>query len=169
MHKRFIGVWTDKGLSVGRAKNLRDDDVANIVEILDGWSGKLTWDLLIDAIERRFFARYTRQALHKHTRIKDAFTLRKELLANNGERPRKTVSSPDLQLALDRIDRLTGENERLKAENTRLLEQFVRWAYNAHTRNLDETFLSRPLPEVNRRQTRVNRVDRKVTNLPKKG
>lgn len=142
-----------------RAKNLSDKDVARIVEILDGWSGKLSWDLFIAAIEKRLFARYTRQALHKHTRIKEAFSHRKATLANDGDRPRKTASSPELQLALDRIDRLTGEIERLNAENTRLLEQFVRWAYNAHTRGLDEGFLSRPLPQVNRQQTRSNRVE----------
>lgn len=154
---------------MSRAKNLRDEDVAKIVEVLDGWAGKLTWALLIDAIEKRFFARYTRQALHKHARIKDAFAHRKVVLAKGGERPRKAASSPELQLALDRIDRLTGESERLKAENSRLLEQFSRWAYNAHTRNLDEDFLSRPLPPVDRQQTPVSRVGRAAASLPKKG
>lgn len=154
---------------MSRARNLRDEDVAKIVEVLDGWTGKLTWELLIDAIEKRFFARYTRQALHKHTRIKDAFSHRKGEIANKGEKPRKTASSPELQLALDRLDRLTGENERLKAENTRLLEQFVRWAYNAHKRNLNEAFLNRPLPTVNRQQTRSRRADRVVASVSKKG
>ena len=153
---------------MSRAKNLRDEDVAKIVEVLDGWSGKLTWGLLIDAIEKRVFARYTRQALHKHTRIKDAFAHRKASLASSGERPRKMASSPELQLALDRIERLIGENERLEAENNRLLEQFVRWAYNAHTRNLDEAFLNRPLPKVDRQQTRVSRVGRAAANLTQK-
>jgi hypothetical protein len=142
-----------------RAKNLSDEDVVKIVEVLDGWAGKLTWELFIVAIEKRLFARYTRQALHKHTRIKDAFSHRKAILANDGDRPRKMASSPELQFALDRIDRLTGEVERLKAENTRLLEQFVRWAYNAHTRGLDEGFLTRPLPPVNRQQTPPTRVE----------
>jgi len=154
---------------MSRAKNLSDEDVAKIAEVLDGWTGKLTWELLIDAVEKRVFARYTRQALHKHTRIKDAFAHRKDTLANSGERPRKTASSPELQLALDRINRLTGENERLEAENTRLLEQFVRWAYNAHTRNLDEAFLNRPLPTVDRQQTRMSRVGQAVASLAKKG
>lgn len=142
-----------------RAKNLSNEDVVRVVEILDGWSGKLTWELFIVAIEKRLFARYTRQALHKHTRIKDAFSHRKATLSSDGDRPRKTASSPELQFALDRIDRLTGEVQRLDAENTRLLEQFVRWAYNAHTRGLDEGFLNRPLPPVNRQQTRPTRVE----------
>lgn len=153
---------------MSRAKNLRDTDVTKIVEALDGWTGKLTWELLIDAIEKRLFARYTRQALHKHTRVKEAFVHRKNVLAKEGGRPGKFASSPELQLALDRIDRFKGENERLQAENTRLLEQFVRWAYNAHTRNLDEAFLNRPLPEVNRQKTRSSRGAQTAIVQPKK-
>lgn len=152
---------------MSRAKNLSDDDIAKIVEVLDGWSGKLSWDLLIEAIEKRLFARYTRQALHKHARIKDAFAHRKSELARGGSRPRKAASSPELQLALDRIERLTAENSRLEAENNRLLEQFVRWAYNAHLRKLDETFLNQPLPPVNRQQTRVSRLGPVTTPVKK--
>jgi len=151
---------------MSRAKNLSDEDIAKIVEVLDGWSGKLSWELLIEAIEKRLFARYTRQALHKHVRIKEAFAHRKAELARSGDRPRKAASSPELQLALDRIERLTAENSRLEAENERLLEQFVRWAYNAHLRKLDETFLNQPLPPVDRQQTRVSRLGA-VTKPPK--
>jgi hypothetical protein len=135
---------------VRRAKNLDDEDLTRIVGIIDGWSGRLTWDDLIDAIERHLFARYTRQALHKHIRILEAFQQRKAVLVADGGRPRKVASTPELQAALDKIARLQGENERLEAENTRLLEQFVRWAYNASTRGLDAEYLNLPLPPVNR-------------------
>jgi hypothetical protein len=153
---------------VRRAKNLHDEDIGKIVEILDGWSGLLTWDLLIDAVEKRLFSRYTRQALHKHVRIRDAFSQRKGTLAERGDRPQKVASSPELQIALDRIERLSAENARLKAENTSLLEQFVRWAYNAHTRNLDENFLNRPLPAIDRKQTRSATVQ-EMRRGPSKG
>ncbi len=150
---------------MNRARNLRDEDIAKIVEMLDGWSGKLSWELLIEAVERRMFSRYTRQALFKHGRIKDAFTQRKAALSLAGDRPRRAVKSPELQLALDRIERLSQENERLQAENTRLLEQFVRWAYNAHLRNLDESYLNQPLPGVDRKQTRLSRVAKAMSGL----
>ncbi len=135
-----------------RAKNLTDADIKQIVEILDGWSGKLTWELLIDAIELRMHNRYTRQALHKHERIRHAFDLQKKSWAGNGGEIRR-VTSPELRVALEQIARLEAENRRLESENERLLEQFVRWAYNAHTRGLDHEFLNRPLPPVNRGQT----------------
>lgn len=64
-------------------------------------------------------------------------------------------ASPELQVALERIARLEGETARLKSENKNLLEQFVVWAYNASTRGLSHDFLSRPLPRVDRDQTRL--------------
>ncbi|HMW57560.1 MAG TPA: hypothetical protein PKA47_18400 [Accumulibacter sp.] len=33
------------------SKNLGDAEIKKIVEILDGWPDKLTWDLLVNAIE----------------------------------------------------------------------------------------------------------------------
>ena len=136
-----------------RARNLADADIADIVAILDGWSGKLSWELLIQAIKLRKHATYTRQALHKHARIKLAFSLCKKRLAatDSGNVPK--AASPELQAALERIARLEGENARLEAENQALLGQFACWAYNANTRGLDHGFLSRPLPPVDRDRT----------------
>lgn len=135
---------------MNRAKNLSDSNIERIVEILDGWRGKLRWELLIDEIEKRLFTRYTRQTLHAHARIANAFAHRKQELAGSTGNTLKRTELPELQLAFDRIERLTNECNRLKAENNLLLEQFVRWAYNAHLRGLDEQYLSQPLPDVNR-------------------
>jgi hypothetical protein len=136
-----------------RAKNLSAADVETIVGILDGWAGKLTWELLIQAVARRNRATYTRQALNNHERIKNAFVLRKSALSGKPSGADKKVDSPELQAALERIARLEGENQRLQMENNRFLEKFAIWAYNAHTRGLDEIFLSQPLPVVDRATT----------------
>lgn len=135
-----------------RGKILTDNAIEQIVRIIDGWSGKLTWEWLIEAIVPRLHCRYTRQALHKHERIRAAYALRKETL---GERKEADAPPGSGQLAdaRARILRLEAENRRLEAENQRLLEQFVVWAYNAHTRGLSKAFLSQPLPQVNRDQT----------------
>jgi hypothetical protein len=135
-----------------RAKNIGDDDIAEIVSILDGWSGKLGWDLLITAIERRNGNSYSRQALDKHVRIKQAFVQRKKALAGTDGESRK-VSSPELQAALDRIQRLAAANDRLTKENNSLLEQFVRWAYNASHFGVGQEKLNKALPPVSRGQT----------------
>lgn len=141
-----------------RAKNLTTANIEKIVNILDGWTGRLTWDLLIDDIAKRTFARYTRQALHKHARIQDAFNLRKVALSSERQPARKKATTPEVQILLDKIDRLTAENERLDSENSRLLEQFVRWAHNAYPRGCDLTILNMPLPKVNRQQTPLKAV-----------
>jgi hypothetical protein len=52
-----------------RAPNLTDPDIRAIVKIIDGWTGELTWQALIDRIEIVRHARYNRQGLAKHGRI----------------------------------------------------------------------------------------------------
>ncbi|MNF79157.1 hypothetical protein D3C84_613630 [compost metagenome] len=135
-----------------KGKNLTDDAIEQIVRLLDGWNDKLTWELLIEAAVPRLHYRYTRQALHKHQRIRAAYALRKESLRDSSNGP-VHMATGELGECLARIARLEAENQRLEAENQRLLEQFVVWAYNAHTRGLNKDFLSQPLPRVNRGQT----------------
>jgi hypothetical protein len=136
-----------------RAPNLEDERIEIIVGILDGWTGKLTWEALIEAIELRTHARYTRQALHKHQRIRQAFSFRKKAMMPGCDKGESNDGSPELRATMQRMARLEAENERLRTENDQLLGQFARWAYNAHTRGLDEKFLNRALPDVNRGQT----------------
>lgn len=135
-----------------RSKNLSDGAIEQIVRILDAWSeAPLSWNALMDAVALRLHCRYTRQALHKHERIRAAFALRKGALRGVQTLHRRGVASPGMA---ERVSRLEAENQRLEAENQRLLEQFVTWAYNAHSRGLTQDFLSQPLPRVNRGQTR---------------
>ncbi|WP_038471608.1 hypothetical protein [Acidithiobacillus caldus] len=147
---------------VRRGKNLTDDAIEQIVRLLDGWEGKLTWEALIDAIVTRLHCRYTRQALHKHERIRTAYALRKKSLGRQKDTAVSRGSGP-LADAMARIARLEAENQRLEAENQRLLEQFVVWAYNAHTRGLNKEFLSQPLPRVNRGQTETSKLAKTTT------
>ena len=142
-------------MSTVRSKNLTATDIEDIVGVLDGWSGKLSWDLVIDEIEERMHQRYTRQALHKHARIRDAFQRLKQDDLARAKGRRVPHDSPELNAALERIARLDAENKRLRMENDRLLEQFAVWAYNAHTHGLDRTLLNRSLPAGDRSRTPV--------------
>ena len=151
-----------------RAKNLGDSDITQIVEMLDGWSGKLSWELLISAIQKRRYMRYTRQALHKHERIATAYKLRKAAISCSLSTEATKYKTPQLQIAEQRLSRITAENERLKIENDLLLEQFVRWAYNASVRGLDKIFLNQPLPGLNRELSRP-RVSNTAVAKNKKG
>ena len=135
------------------ARKLTDRDIQTIVGIIDGWHGKLTYPKLIDATEIPLRQRFTRQALFAHGRIRAAFDNRKNALRNGSAG--KQVKSVELQKALERIDRLDSELQRLKNENEALLSQFVRWAYNAHSKGLTPDFLDQPMPEVDRRRTKT--------------
>ncbi|HQR40923.1 MAG TPA: hypothetical protein PLF26_21250 [Blastocatellia bacterium] len=75
-------------MSRRRAKNLDDEAIKRIVEILDGWSGVLSWQALIEQVQARLQSKYTRQALHRHERIRLAFEKTKERLANPGKKQR---------------------------------------------------------------------------------
>lgn len=132
------------------ARHLNEHDIERIVELLDGWKGKLTWKLLCDACERTINIRPTRQTLAKFQRIVGAYKAVKE----SGREEVEALSIPPvLSIAAQRIERLTRENERLKRENTELLEQFVVWQYNAHAKGLTEHDLNQVLPGIDRGQT----------------
>lgn len=140
-----------------RAPNLDDATIERIVQILDGWNGKLSWKLFIEAITMQLHRTYARQTLNNYERIRAGFVARKKELTGQ-ERKSKDSKSPELQLASQRIEHLEVEIARLTRENNTLLEQFVRWAYNASTRQLDLDFLNKPLPIINRDKTKELKV-----------
>jgi hypothetical protein len=133
-----------------RSRNLDDAAISEIVGIVDGCTGPLSWNILIEAIDERTRVRYTRQALNNHERIKLAFSVRRETLRATGVPTRVDKATPEDTALLQVNARQEAEIDRLKAENARLLEQFVRWSYNANNRGVGEEVLNRPLPAVNR-------------------
>ena len=146
--------------SKARAPNLNDEHVEAICRVLDGWEGKLTWELLIEAIKARQKVQYTRQALSQHGRIQQSFQLTKERLRGEPQAQQKNsqgLGALEAQALLERYGRLEAENARLREENDRLIQQFVVWAYNASNRGLDVHFLSQPLPPVDREPTRLRK------------
>jgi hypothetical protein len=133
-----------------RSRNLDDAAISEIVGIVDGCTGPLSWNILIEAIDERTRVRYTRQALNNHERIKLAFCVRREALKATRGLMRADTATPEHAALLQINARREAEIDRLKAENARLLEQFVRWSYNANNRGVGEEVLNRPLPAVNR-------------------
>jgi hypothetical protein len=137
-----------------RARNIDQVTLDHILNILDGWNEKLTWEDLIKKIHLKLNINYTRQALSQHTQIKHAFQLTKQRL--NGKARKKTICVNDTQQVLiDRISKLEAENTRLRQENERLLEQFVIWSYNGYVKGLDINLLNNSLPKINRNQTKI--------------
>lgn len=129
------------------AKHLSPKDIDLIVKLIDGWEEKLGWEGLCDAVEPLIGSRPTRQTLNSHERIKSAFIHQKSRLKSGFVSTKRPAS---LSIAEQRIRRLEAENYRLELENARLLEQFMRWQYNAHKHNVSQEKLDEPLPFVDR-------------------
>lgn len=123
-------------------KRLSDGDIAKAVNILDGWSQKLTWDHYLSVLAVEIGHRYTKAAMLRHDRIKQAWNAAKA--RSRGSEGGHGSSA--LALANQRIRVLEDRVERLQRENDQLLEQFVRWANNAVQYNVTIDKLDKPLP-----------------------
>ena len=134
------------------AKHLTDSEVEKIVDRLTGWKGRLTWELLADACEPLIGRRPIRQVLARSARVSLSFrTVKARLRANAGT---ASTANPEMAVLLQRIDRLEARNAQLSAENAQLLEQFVRWQYNAFAAGLAPDRLNEALPPIDLRPTR---------------
>ncbi|HEX6705320.1 MAG TPA: hypothetical protein VF169_11220 [Albitalea sp.] len=129
--------------------HLTVEKIDTIVRVLDGWDGPLTWNLLIESAAIRLGECPTRQALSEHTRVLKAFQRRKQEL-KSGRTPLRT-GRVEIEKLLERLSRTEAENRRLDSENEDLLDQFRRWAYNAHISGITLEMLNAPLPKVDRR------------------
>lgn len=144
-----------------RGKNIDEATEDVVIGILDGWLGKLSWDLLREAVFVRIGHRYTRQALDGNERISSAYkTHRTRLRGGSQEAPSPNVS-PEVRILQEINERLSAENERLLAENRAYIETFTNWVYNASNRGLTNEYLNTPIPTVDREQTRKKKL-RKV-------
>jgi hypothetical protein len=129
------------------AKHLTSRDIAILVNQIDAWEGKLGWDALCDVAAPLISGRPTRQTLSSHGQIKAAFGQKKLQLKTGFV---STKRPPSLNIAEQRIRRLESENERLKAENSNLLERFVKWQYNAYKHGVTKDKLDVELPKIDR-------------------
>jgi hypothetical protein len=137
-----------------RAPDLTQEVLQQVLDTLDGWKGKLTWDLLLDAVETLTRHRYSRFTFADYPEIANAFSLKKDSLRGTLPRTRGEPKDERLRAALEQVDRLRAKAERLQAENNLLSEQFVTWAINAERKGVTMDMLNAPLPKPNRDQTK---------------
>lgn len=128
-------------------KRLSDADISTAVSLLDGWAGKLTWNIYLAVLEVDIGHKYTKAAMLRHDRIKMAWDGAKSRVRS----VEGAHGSVGMNQARARIQELTDRLERVEAENKQLLEQFVRWSNNAVMKGLTLDDLERPLPPSNRR------------------
>lgn len=131
------------------ARHLTDADIETAVRLLDGWSGKLTWDRYLAILGTQIGHRYTKPGLRKHPRILNAWEMAAKRL-KEGAKSAGARSNGDAAIAYAnrRIETLRAENMRLTQENRDLLERFLRWSYNAAAHGLTPERLDRDIVTV---------------------
>lgn len=128
-------------------RHLTDHDIQVLVDLIDAWEGRLTWDGLCDRAGEVLGFRPTRQTLNSHLALKSAFVAKKTYITT-GPAPSRRPSS--LSYAEQKIRKLESEVGRYKRENERLIEQFIRWQYNAQKRGITKGMLDEHLPVIDR-------------------
>jgi hypothetical protein len=143
---------------VDLAKHLTKTDVDAIVNIIHGWKDdRLTWEAICKSAAEVVGKKPTRQSLNTNRLIKEAYEVKKSGLKIHGP---KTPTPSSLKVAAARIAKQQSEIDSLKAKNSALLEQFVKWQYNAYKYGLKEHQLNEPLPYIDRERTDKGRLDR---------
>ena len=137
-----------------RAPDLTQEMLQQVLDILDGWEGKLTWELLLDAVEARVSHRYSRFTFAEYPEIANAFSLKKDRLRGTLPRNRSEPKDERLRAAYEQVDRLSAKVARLQVENDLLNEQFVIWAINAERKGVTMDMLDASLPKPHRDQTK---------------
>ncbi|AON56337.1 hypothetical protein [Herbaspirillum seropedicae] len=133
-----------------RGRKLTPERVKEIVQIIESYGGEISWQKVVDSVERAMLTRYTRQALASHKVIQNAFSAA-GLKVNTAHSKNPTDRR---ERGEARIARYKADNERLLRENDRLINLHVIWLYNANLCGLSEEQLNMPMPPVNRGQTK---------------
>lgn len=138
-----------------RAPDLTEERVQAVLDTLDEWTGKLTWDLLIAAVAEKSGITYSRFTFAEYPAIANAFTLRKESVRGTLTGKPSTPRDERLQAALSQVHRYREKAERLQRQNDALLEQFVVWATNAERKGVTMSMLNAPLPKPDRQRSKA--------------
>lgn len=133
-----------------RAIKLTSEVSDSIVQLLDSWKGKLTWQLLIDKVNLDIGVEYSRFTLLEHRSIANAFSVRKRALLGQAIVKNEAEQRQPVNKWVGQIDRLTSKSARLESENRLLKEQFVVWAAHAARKGITVEFLNSALAKPNR-------------------
>lgn len=135
-----------------KPKLITENDLDMIEDILQKWSGKLTWDKfavrVAAALDRDSVSKFT---LMGYPEIKQAFNRRKETLKEAKSQVIETLGDVTIDMLINENAELRNQihhlEEELKAKETLWVEQYRRWQYNLSMMpNVDLSQLDQPLP-----------------------
>lgn len=140
-----------------RSPDLTAERIQAVLEALDGWKGKLTWDLLIAAVEKTTGIAYSRFTFAEYPEIANAFALKKDVLRGAWKGEPTAPRDERVRAALEQVARLQATVERLSQENMLLKEQFVTWAHNAERKGVTIMMLNAPLAKPLRDRSKLGK------------
>lgn len=140
-----------------RAPALTEERIQIVLDTLDGWRGKLTWDLLIESVHEATGITYSRFTFAEYPSITNAFAVRKEALRSADGKPVREPRDQRLREALAKLEVSKAKAARLEVENQLLLEKFVTWATNAENKGVTISMLNKPLPLPPRDRTKKDK------------
>lgn len=115
--------------------------------MLEKWSGKLTWEALVEKVGLELKLNTTRQTLYTYAGITASYKNRKALLRGATPALYTKITASDVAL-VERIKNLEAENEVLKRNNSEQLRMIERMLANAKSiPNLDLRALIQRRPE----------------------
>jgi hypothetical protein len=129
------------------ARHLTEADVLTVVRLIEDWHYDLTWAALEKACMQALGFAPSRQTFHRHSSISIAFTEKKKSLKISQESAKVPVPI-SMRIAVDKIERLEQKLREAENANDMILEQFVRWQYNASLRGISRECLNAALPVV---------------------
>ena len=137
----------------------RQTEIDAIVQVIRAWpKDTISWaDVCKHATPILGFTP-SRQGMNQRAPILEAFQARKKNLRVSTKQASPMPSS--LAVAARRIGILNAEISELKAMNTRLMDRFQKWQYNAHLKGMNDATLDKPLPPIDRE------IDKAEANKP---
>lgn len=138
-----------------RAPDLTSETIELVLDVLDGWTERLTWALLIARVKEKTGHEYSRFTFAEYPRIADAFTIKKRYISGRPAPGPGTPRDRQVRAALEKAERYRQKAERLQGENEALIEQFVTWLTNAERYGVTIEKLNAPLPLPNRERSKV--------------
>lgn len=114
----------------------------------------LSWEALLDVLERDLGHRWTRQGLAKRIEIKEAFQAKSRKVRSELAQKRPIAARPPETVVRDQYaERLKNELQEAKATIERYHELFITYQYNAMILGLSVERLEAPMPQIDRGQT----------------
>lgn len=138
----------------GSGARLNAERIKEAILLLDGWTGRLTWDLYLRTLSKQIHRLYTRAAMLRNSDIRTAWELAKRR-AGDHEGGHGSVGMAQMR---EQVRELRNAVDRLEAKEKALLLQYLTWTQNAANHGLSIDQLSRPLP-LNDRDIRNARPD----------